>query len=133
MKYILLVSRELARVAYCTSSQRRNVTFTQKLNFTFSPKSLSASFIFTFSFNHSEWLLKSFKLKFSHGRLSAHNWSRVWNENHRGENTFNRLLRFGFQGCDARKCALGVGAEDKATDLGHCWTREVWFNLHSPI
>ena len=36
---------------------------------------------------------------------------------------------FGFQVCDA-KCVSGVGAEDKATDLGHCWAREVCFNLH---
>ena len=38
MQHILLVSRELARVVCCTSSQRRNVTFTQRLNFSVSPK-----------------------------------------------------------------------------------------------
>ena len=31
---------------------------------------------------------------------------------------------FGFQVCEA-KCVSGVRAEDKATDLGHCWPREV--------
>ena len=36
---------------------------------------------------------------------------------------------FGFPVCDA-KCVSGVRAEDKATDLGHRWAREVWFNLH---
>ena len=32
-------------------------------------------------------------------------------------------------GFDA-KCVSGVRTEDKATDLGHCWAREVWLNFY---
>ena len=49
---------------------------------------LFSEFLPVSSLNHYGWLTKSLKLLLSHGGLSAHHRSGVWNENHWGGDTF---------------------------------------------